>query len=538
MDPQPFLKTTLKNKYQKLREAFSEKSLLPSRLCYQQLDHDYPFNDLRQHEFRYVDKSDLHSWLYFETTPLPEILSCNCKHESSKRIVISLGVCGIGKTTAVQSCALDWAEDKEYHNIRLLFPFTFLELNLLKHKLSLIELVQTFYPGVKTLSATNLNQKDVWFVLDGLDECNFQLYFSCPTVSDVSEAVTVDILIANLIRGTLLPSAHIWITTRYSASKNIPQCFFLKETKVQGFNNEQKEQLFKAIIGNDDLAYKAIDHVKISRSLDFLCEIPSICTIMANVLKEHVKVSDGFKINPLNLTQIYTNLFKTSNPNMIAKLSRAAMRWMGERDILYKRDLKLCDISVEEASAFSKECPLVLREEKGLRNATVFRVGHSSILEYLAASTTLDYMKGKSDKSVRCQKLVDVAMDSNEGKSDVFLRFIFGLIKERDLLPPTDPLFIYTKKMILDNILTYSAVSLFHCLREYDRQALLNEVKIFQRVGVGPTLEFTPMQWHFMGQRTTNFEGMRNSFEMEVSKRCDERLLRQITDIQKSKKAM
>lgn len=538
MDPQPFLKTIVEKKYQKLKEEFSEKSLLPSRLCYRELDCDDPFNNLCQHEFRYVDKSDLHSWLYFETIPLAKILLCNCKHDSSKRIVITFGVCGIGKTTAVQSCALEWAEGKGYHNIRLLFPLTFWELNLLKLKLSLLELLQTFYPGVNTLNAINLNQKDVWFVLDGLDECNFQLDFSCPTVSDVSEASTVDILIANLIRGNLLPSAHIWITTRHSASRRIPRCFFLKETEVQGFSNEQKEQLFKTVIGNDDLAYKAIDHVKISRSLDFLCEIPPICTITANVLKKHVKADDGFKINPLNLTQIYTNLVKTSNPNTIAKLKKVAMRWMGERDVLYKRDLKLCNISVEEASAFSRECPLVLREEKGLRNATVFRLGHSSILEFLAASATMDYMKAKSDPSVRCQNLVNAALDSHEGKSDVFLRFIFGLIKERSMLAPTDPLFIYTKKKILDNILNYSAVGLFHCLREYDSQALLNEVRFFQKLAVCPIPEFTPMHWHFMVQRSTNFEGMRNNFEMEVSKRCDERLLRQITDIQKSKKAM
>nr|XP_046257777.1 NACHT, LRR and PYD domains-containing protein 12-like isoform X2 [Scatophagus argus] len=538
MDPQTHLKTILKNKYQKLNDAYSEKSLLPSRLCYRLLKQDYPLNNLQQHEFRYVDKSDLHSWLYFSTDSLSSILSCNCKHERWKRTVITLGVGGVGKTTTVQSCALEWAEDKGYHNIRLLFPLTFWELNLLKGKKNLIEILQTFYPELKELDSSGLNEKDVWFVLDGLDEYHLPLNFSCPTVSDVSQVSTVDVLLANLIKGNLFPRAHVWITTRYAAATQIPGCFLLKETEIQGFSNEQMEQHFKTVIGNDDLAYKAINHVKISRSLDFLCSIPPICTIMANVLKNHVKADDGFKINPLNLTQIYAHLIKASNPGIIAKLKNLALLRMKAGNVMYERDLQEGDISVKKASAFSKECPLVLREEKGLHNTTVFRFGHSSIQEFLAASAKLDDIEGNSAQSLCCKDLVDQMRQDPWGNSDVFLRFIFGLIKERDMLAPTDPLFAYTKKMILDNILEYTAVVLFHCLREYDSQALLNEVKFFQKFGICPIPESTPMQWHFVIQRTTNFEGMRNSFEMEVSKRCDERLLRELPNILKSKKAM
>ncbi|XP_037621098.1 NACHT, LRR and PYD domains-containing protein 12-like [Sebastes umbrosus] len=533
MGLQNYLKTTLKNKYQKLDEAYSENSLLPPRLCHRPLS-----SNLHQHELRYVDNSDLHTWLLFETVPLADILSCDCKHKSSKRTVITLGVCGVGKTTTVQSCALEWAKGKGYHNIQLLFPLTFWELNLIKRKLSLIELLQMFYPELKELDISSLNENNVWFVLDGLDEYHLSLNFSCPTVSDVTEVSTVDTLVTNLIRGTLLPNAHIWITTRFSAATQIPDCYLLKETEVQGFSDEQKEQHFRTVIRNDDLANKAIDHVKISRSLNFLCQIPPICTIMANVLKDHLKSHDGFKINPLNLTQIYTNLVKASNSDIVAKLKKLALLHMGEGNVLYELDLLESDISVEEASTFSKECPLVLREEKGLHNTTVFRFGHSSIQEFFAASAKLDNIERGRIWSNRCRFLVDNALQSAEGKSDVFLRFIFGLIKERGMLEPTDPLFEYTKKKILENILSYSAVGLFHCLREYDSQALLTEVKFFLKFGFSPIHGFSQMHWNFMLQRTFNFEGIRDSFEMPVSTRCDERLLRQLPAILKSRKAM
>lgn len=535
MDLKTCLQTTLKNKYQKLNEAYS---LLPSRLCYRALKHDYPLPNLHQHEFRYVDKSDLHAWILFETVLLTDILSCDCKHNSRKRTVITLGVCGVGKTTTVQSCALDWAEGKGYHNIHLLFPLTFWELNLLKCKLSLIELLKTFYPDLKELNVSSLNENNVWFVLDGLDEYHLELNFSCSTVSDVSEVSTVDVLVTNLIRGNLLPQAHIWITTRYAGAAQIPHCHLLKETEVEGFNDEQKEQHFRTVIGNDYLANKAIDHVKISRSLDFLCQIPPVCTIMATVLKNDLKADDGFKINPLNLTQIYSNLVKASNSDIIAKLKKLALLRMREGNVMYESDLQASDISVEEASALARECPLVLREENGLHNTTVFRFGHSSIQEFLAACTKLDDIEASPTPSVNCLYLVDQALQSDEGKFDVFLRFIFGLIKERGMLEPTDRLFVYTKKKILDNILSYRAVGLFHCLREYDRQALLSKVKSFLHSGISPIYGFTPMHWQFMIQRTSNFEGMRGHFEMQVSKRCDESLLRHIPHILKSKKAM
>lgn len=483
-----------------------------------------------------VDKSDLHTWEVFETVPLADILLCDCKHSGSKRTVLTVGVCGVGKTTAVQRCGLEWAEGKGYHDIHLLFPLSFWELNLIKDNLSLIELLQTFYPELKELNVSSLNKKDVWFVLDGLDECHLLLKFSCPAVNDVSEASTVDILVTNLIRGNLLPNAHIWITTRYAAVPRIPDHFLLKETEVQGFSNEQKEQYFRTVIGNDDLANKAIDHVKISKSLDFLCQIPPICTIMANVLKNHLKAHHGFKINPLNLTQIYTKLVKASKPDIIAKLKKLAGLQMGRINVMFELDLQESDLSVEEASAIARECPLVLREEKGLHNTTVF---HLSIQEFLAASAKVDEIEAGSDRSVSCQYLVDEALLTHDGNSEVFLRFVFGLIQERGVLEPSDRFFDYTKKMILENVSFPRGAGLFHCLREYDSRALLGEVNRFNNSSFSldyPTI--TRKHWVSMSKRTRAFEGIRDSFEMQVSTRCDERLLRELPAILKSRKAM
>ncbi|XP_074550772.1 NACHT, LRR and PYD domains-containing protein 12-like [Halichoeres trimaculatus] len=536
MDLQTGLKTALKIKYQKLLKA-SEDLYLPSNLSHWDTRNNLSLPNLRQHEFRFVDKSDLHTWCVNEPVFLTDILSCDCKHNSSRRTVITLGVCGVGKTTTVQTCTLAWAEGKQYQDIQLLFPLTFWELNLIKRKVSLVELLKMFYPELKELDVSSLNKKNVWFVLDGLDEFNTPLNFSSPTVSDVSEESKVEFLVTSLIKGKLLPSAHIWITTRFSAATQIPESYVLKETKVEGFTDKQKEQHIQDIILDDDLANKVLDHVKISRSLDFLAEIPPISTIMANILKKHVAAVDDFKINPLSLTQIYSKLFEDSKVGVLGKLKELALLRLGEKSVMYESDLAKKDISVKEASAFSKKYPLVLREEKGLHSTSVFRFSQTSIQEFMAALAKLDKIETSNKESEQLRDLVDLATQGTDGELDVFLRFIFGLIKKRGTLAPSDRLFDHTKGKLLQEIVTYKAVSLFHALREYDREALLNEVKFFLRFGFSPIQGFTPMHWTFMIQRASNFEGMMDCFDMAVILRGDDYLLRQLPKLLKSKKA-
>ncbi|CAJ1053042.1 NACHT%2C LRR and PYD domains-containing protein 12-like [Xyrichtys novacula] len=536
MDLRTSLKTTLRRKYQKLKEAYADKRLLPLSLCNWDANVDLPFPNLRQHEFRIVDKSDLHTWVVRSSVFLRQFFSCDCQHLSCQRTVLTYGVSGAGKTTVVQTCALDWAEGQEYQNIDLLFPLTFWELNSIKCKVSFLELLRMFYPEMKELDVSSLKGKNVWFVLDGLDECNMPLDFHSPAVSDVSEVSKVDTLVTSLIRGSLLPRAHVWITTRFSAATRIPDCYILTENKVQGFNDNQKEDHFRNIILDDDLASRALDHVKISRSLNHLSEIPPICTVMANILKSHVEAADDdFKIRPLNLTEMYSNLIQDSKFGIIGRLKELALLRLSDNSVMYESDLAKKDISVREASAFSKKFPLVLREEKGLHNTTVFRFGQSSIQEFLAASATLDKMQGSNTASAQLQDLVDAAERSPDGEFDGILRFTFGLLKKRDTLPPTDPLFDYTKKVILHEIVTYKSVILFHALREYDSQALLNEVKFFLKFGFSPIQGFTPVHWTFMIQRATNFEAILDNIEMPVGKRCDELLRKTLPALLKSK---
>ncbi|KAJ3582573.1 hypothetical protein NHX12_000464 [Muraenolepis orangiensis] len=190
--------------------------------------------------------------------------------DQPSRTIMTTGVAGIGKTVLTHKFTLDWAEGKANHDIHFTLPFTFRELNLLKEKeFSLVELLHHFFIQTKGIRRYDLFQ--VVFILDGLDECRLPLDFqNNPIWTDVTKSTSVDVLLTNLIRGDLLPSARIWITTRPAAANQIPAECVGMVTEVRGFTDPQKEEYFRKRFREEPLASKIISHIKRSRSLHII----------------------------------------------------------------------------------------------------------------------------------------------------------------------------------------------------------------------------------------------------------------------------
>ncbi|KAK7944389.1 hypothetical protein WMY93_000117 [Mugilogobius chulae] len=124
---------------------------------------------------------------------------------AANQSVLTKGVAGVGKTVLTQKFSLDWAEGRANQELQLLFPFTFRELNVLRDtQFSLVELLHHFFSPSKALCS--FQQLQVLFIFDGLDECRLPLDFRRTRVlTDPTESVSVDVLLVNLIRGSLLP---------------------------------------------------------------------------------------------------------------------------------------------------------------------------------------------------------------------------------------------------------------------------------------------------------------------------------------------
>ncbi|KAI3363974.1 hypothetical protein L3Q82_001572 [Scortum barcoo] len=200
----------------------------------------------------------------------------------------------------------DEHETKPTRTYSFTFPFTFRELNVLKEKkFSLVELVHQFFTETKEAGICRFEEFQVVFIFDGLDECRLPLDFhNNEILTDVTESTSVDVLLTNLIRGKLLPSARLWITTRPAAANQIPPECVDMVTEVRGFTDPQKEEYFRKRFRDEEQASRIISHIKTSRSLHIMCHIPVFCWITATVLEDVLKTREGGEL-PKTLTEMY-----------------------------------------------------------------------------------------------------------------------------------------------------------------------------------------------------------------------------------------
>ncbi|KAM6894038.1 NLR family CARD domain-containing protein 3-like [Xenentodon cancila] len=359
-----------------------------------------------EHEVRQIEAASRRPDRAETTIRQEEVLKLPPGRDEPIRTVMTKGVAGIGKTILTQKFTLDWAEGRANQDIRFMFPFTFRELNVLKErKFSLVELVHHFFTETKEICSVEDFQ--VVFIFDGLDECRLPLDFQNNEIlTDVTESTSVDVLLTNLIRGNLLPSARLWITTRPAAANQIPPECVSMVTEVRGFTNPQKEEYFRKRFRDEEQTSRIISHIKTSRSLHIMCHIPVFCWITATVLETVLETREGGGL-PKTLTEMYihflvvqTKLKKVkydrgaeTDPHwspesrkMMESLGKLAFEQLQKGNLIfYESDLRECGIDTREASVYSGVFTMIFKEEKHLYQHKVFCFIHLSVQEFLAA---------------------------------------------------------------------------------------------------------------------------------------------------------
>uniref|UniRef100_A0A8B9KTZ3 NACHT domain-containing protein n=2 Tax=Astyanax mexicanus TaxID=7994 RepID=A0A8B9KTZ3_ASTMX len=481
-----------------------------------------------EHEIRQIEM--------YRRQPTQETpINCNdiFKHlpeqEKSIRTVLTRGVAGIGKTVSVQKFILDWVEGKANQDVCFIFPMPFRELNLIKrNQLSLMSLLRRFFPETEKIALFNDNAFKVLFVFDGLDECRLPLDFqNNETLFDVTESASIDVLLTNLIKGNLLPSALIWITSRPAAANQVILQYIDQVTEIRGFSDPQKEEYFRKRISDESLAEQIITHIKSSRSLFIMCHIPVFCWIAATVLEEMLREMESGDI-PKTLTQMFIHFlnFQIKHSSQkyegkcyfdlnrtrerILALGKLAFQQLEKGNLIfYAEDLKECGVEATEGSVNSGMHTQIFRKEFELDR--VFTFVHLSIQEFLAAlyaflsfilnnENVLKDNKDigvpdlfrKSNMTAFLKTAVKKALQSQNGHLDLFLRFLLGLSVEsnqtliRGLLTQrasssnnTNETIKYIKKKIRENPSPEKSINLFHCLNELNDHSLVQEVQTY-----------------------------------------------------------
>ncbi|XP_030274940.1 NACHT, LRR and PYD domains-containing protein 3-like isoform X2 [Sparus aurata] len=461
------------------------------------------------------------------------------------RVVLTNGVAGVGKTFSVQKFTLDWAEGLENQDVSLLILLSFRELNLIKdEQYSLLRLLHVFHPTLQKVTAEQLAVCKLLFIFDGLDESRLSLDFNNnEVVSDVTQKSSVSMLLSNLIKGNLLPSALVWITSRPAAASQIPPECVDRVTEIRGFTDAQKEEYFRRKFSDEDLSSRIISHIKTSRSLHIMCLIPVFCWIAAIVL-DCMLTTDQRGELPKTLTDMYSHflLVQTkrkkqkydeehemspgeldwADREVLLKLGRLAFEHLEKGNIMfYKEDLERCGLDVTEASVYSGVCTEIFKSESVIFQKTIYCFVHLSVQEFLAAVYMFhcytnrnrevledffdddddddsfivsddddDYNKSSLDNFLK--RAMEKYLESENGHLELFVRFLHGLCLEsnqrllRSLLGRTDntPEIIQRaiknlKTMKTDDISPDRCINIFHCLTEMNDNSVHKEIQEF-----------------------------------------------------------
>ena len=534
-----------------------------------------------------------------EETPIKceDILKPLPGQDQPIRTIMTTGVAGIGKTILTQKFTLDWAEGKANQDIDFTFPFTFRELNLLKGKeFSLVGLLHYFFIETKEAGICRSDRFQVVFILDGLDECRLPLDFQNNQIwTDVTAPTSVDVLLTNLIRGDLLPSARIWITTRPAAANQIPAECVGTVTEVRGFTDPQKEEYFRKRFREETLARKIISHVKKSRSLHIMCHIPIFCWISATVLEDFFTTSQEGEEVPNTLTQMYIHFLRVQSiqgdrkyhggaetdphwspesKEIIGSLGKLAFNQLENGNLIfYKADLKECGIDIRAASVYSGVFTQIFKEECGLYQDKVFCFVHLSFQEFLAAlhvfltfrNTGVNLLSEEPrsmwslvltlvrKKAHLYQSAVDKALLGENGHLDLFLRFLLGLSLEtnqillRGLLPgrqtgsssrTNQKTVSYIKKKIGGDLSPERSINLFHCLNELKDRSLVKEIQQYLTSGSLSRASLSPAQWSALVFILLTSEEELDVFDLKKYSASEEALLRLLPVVKASKTSL
>uniref|UniRef100_A0A3Q2CE53 NACHT domain-containing protein n=1 Tax=Cyprinodon variegatus TaxID=28743 RepID=A0A3Q2CE53_CYPVA len=448
------------------------------------------------------------------------------------RVVLTNGVAGVGKTFSVQKFTLDWAEGLENQDVSVVVLLSFRELNLIRDQQhSLLTLLHVFHPTLQKIPAEKLAVLKLLFIFDGLDESRLSLDFNNSLiVSDVKKKSSVKVLLMNLIKGNLLPSALVWITSRPAAANQIPPSCVSRVTEVRGFTDAQKEEYFRRRFSNEEMSSRIISHIKTSRSLHIMCGIPVFCWITATVLENLLTTEQRGEL-PKTMTDMYSHFLlvqtrrkknkyheghQTSpqelmeaDREVLLKLGRLAFEHLEKGNIMfYQEDLEKCGLDVTEASVFSGVCTEIFKRENVIFQKPVYSFVHLSVQEFLAAvymlhcfiSRNTEVLKNFLRQKYRESSLDDLmrrvmekSLWSPNGHLDLFARFLHGLsvdsnqrlleglLGQMENNPETIQRIINNLKKITTSISPERSINIFQCLMEMKDLSVYREIQQFMK---------------------------------------------------------
>ncbi|KAF3847847.1 hypothetical protein F7725_020875 [Dissostichus mawsoni] len=321
--------------------------------------------------------------------------------------------------------------------------------NHIAKTMSIMDVLEYYYPECKDMKY--LEDEDCKFVvvMDSLDCYQEHLdWLNAPVINDNVTKATPSVLVVNIVRGTVLRGARVWILGRRTAISQIPP------------HDTMKDEYLTKRYENAALAAKIVAHYKLLPSLVILTRQPFVCWMVATVFKRNFKYR-GYGENPPRLTPFYINVlvvqmnrrlefyygkaenelkWSPADKNVATKIGKMAFKML-EKNI----NVKEYGVSFTEVTLLSGLCT-ELPESDGKRFCfvhfsvqefmaavyvfTMFREESKNVLESILLPRPKLFASKDQTRSVAgvVQSALSRTLGSQLGHYDMFLRFLCGLL--------------------------------------------------------------------------------------------------------------
>ncbi|XP_051023521.1 NLR family CARD domain-containing protein 3 isoform X2 [Acomys russatus] len=424
---------------------------------------------LREHDFTQVEATR-GVWHPARAITLDRLFLPLSRVSIPPRISITIGVAGVGKTTLVRHFVRCWARGQVGKDFSVVLPLTFRDLNTYE-KLSADRLICSIFPNTGDASLGVTAPDRALLVLDGLDECKTPLEFSnTMACTDPKKEIQVDHLVTNIIRGNLFPEISVWITSRPSAAGQIPGGLVDRMTEIRGLTEEEIKVCLEQTFPEDqNLSGQVLSQVQANRALYLMCTIPAFCRLtgmaLGHLYHTRLAVHDTELPLPQTLCELYSWYFRMAlggegqdkgkvTPRieqvtqgarkMVGTLGRLAFHGLVKKKyVFYEQDIKAfgMDLTLLQSTL----CSCLLQREETLASSAAYCFTHLSLQEFMAAT----YYYSASKRAIfdlftesgmswprlgflahfRCA--AQRATQAKDGRLDVFLRFLSGLLSPR-----------------------------------------------------------------------------------------------------------
>ncbi|MED6289818.1 hypothetical protein CHARACLAT_006870 [Characodon lateralis] len=395
---------------------------------------------------------------------------------SPVRTVVTMGVPGSGMSVCVAKFSLDWAQQHANRDLQYIIKLSFRGLHFLRNRnnpeeeMSMSAVMKYYHAPLKDLKLLEEENSRFLIIMDCFDCYQETLdWQNTPVINDNQTKAPIDALVVNVIRGTLLRGACVWILGRRAAVSQIPSEFIDAVTELQGFTDEMKDEYLTKRFPDANLATNIVRHYKRVPMIRILARHPFFCWMVAKLFSGSFQYQ-GYGANRPRLTPflihymiIQTNRrlrfyykkkdnelrWTDTEKQLLTRLGKMAFKMLEmNTSVFIEEDLKEVDLQLTEVVIFSGLCTEL--NPAAFSGRRTFCFSHFTIQEFMAAlyvflmfyiesRNVLDtgflqmsklFSSRNNSKSAAglVQCAVERTLSSQLGRYDMFLRYLCGLL--------------------------------------------------------------------------------------------------------------